>query len=245
VPHRRFSPLARINRDNVKNLKLGRSGRWGRSRVETVGMHNPISTGKPFGEDCQLCFCLQYQCLIASMQACGCAFILSQPATVSRVFYWNSCKLALPVVSPGRGRTKPPLLAWQDSALANVPSHRRLTWRAAIWRCHAAAPAHPAGGTLDKEVRAAAPISPSSNANTVPPPRTTTPSSTGRPCGASRSLEAAIARVAVTSPRSLPNAAGSRSAGSLTDAETGHFALGYVRRSEVSQFKDRPGKSVP
>src|SRR6202162_5518204 len=34
-----------------------------------------------------------------------------------------------------------------------------------------------------------APISPSSNANTVPPPRTT-PSSTGRPCGASRSLMA-------------------------------------------------------
>jgi hypothetical protein len=79
----------RINRDIVKNLKLGRSGRWGRSRVETVWMHNPISTGKPFGEDDQPCCRLQYQCLIASRQAFGCAFMLSQSATVSRVFYWS------------------------------------------------------------------------------------------------------------------------------------------------------------
>jgi hypothetical protein len=31
---------------------------------------------------------LQYQCLIASRQGRGCAFLLSQPATISRVFYF-------------------------------------------------------------------------------------------------------------------------------------------------------------
>jgi hypothetical protein len=54
-------------------------------RVETVGMHNPVSTGKPFGPDGQPRCRLQYQCLIASRQGRGCAFLLSQPATVSRV----------------------------------------------------------------------------------------------------------------------------------------------------------------
>jgi hypothetical protein len=41
-------------------------------------MHNPVSTGKPFGPDGQPRCRLQYQCLIASQQARGCAFLLSQ-----------------------------------------------------------------------------------------------------------------------------------------------------------------------
>jgi hypothetical protein len=45
---------------------------------------------------------------------------------------------------------------------------------------------NPERRALDKEIRWPAPISPSSNANTVPPPQTT-PNRVGRPCGASRS----------------------------------------------------------
>jgi hypothetical protein len=48
------------------------------SRVETVWMHNPVSTGKPFGPDRQPRFSLQYQCFIASRQVRGCALLLSR-----------------------------------------------------------------------------------------------------------------------------------------------------------------------
>jgi Tripartite tricarboxylate transporter family receptor len=57
-------------------------------------MHNPVSTGKPFGPDGQPRCRPQYQCLIAFQQARGCAFILSQLATVSRVFYCRKAPMA-------------------------------------------------------------------------------------------------------------------------------------------------------
>jgi hypothetical protein len=43
------------------------------SRVETVWMHNPVSSGKSFGPDRQPNFILQYQYLIASRQGLRCA----------------------------------------------------------------------------------------------------------------------------------------------------------------------------
>jgi hypothetical protein len=76
------------------------------SRVETVLMHNPVSTGKPFGPDGKPRYRLQYQCLIASKQARGCAFILPQLATVSRVFYAfeDQSAASLPQYVPARPR---------------------------------------------------------------------------------------------------------------------------------------------